>query len=166
MTSFEQRLEIRKHFRPTDRYAFEHLGVVLEVFMRDRQANEPVAVWLDIESDTRMFRIVLGVLGSRPCDNQASWREDLDDLPDNVDCARTIGASVLPFRTGLPIGHILMGRVVVGWISPILTHDTRVDQCLPRLLRRRCNIGYVHEARLSHRRHPPISSWDRIITRP
>jgi len=54
MTSFEQRLEIRKHFRPTDRYAFEH-GVVLEVFVRDRQANEPVAVWLDIESDTRMF---------------------------------------------------------------------------------------------------------------
>ena len=27
--------------------------------MRDRQANEPVAVRLDIECDTRMFRIVV-----------------------------------------------------------------------------------------------------------
>jgi len=33
--------------RPALRYAREHLGV--EVFMCDRQTNDPVAIWLDVE---------------------------------------------------------------------------------------------------------------------
>src|SRR5215210_2437897 len=67
VTSLKQRFEIRENLRPAVRYAFEHFWVALEVFMRDRQSNEPVAVRLDIEGHTRMFRLVCGVRGPRPC---------------------------------------------------------------------------------------------------
>ena len=84
--------------------------------MRDRQANQPAAVRLDIECDTRMFRIVSGVLWSRPCDHQATWRNILDDRTDNVDRARIVDARSLGRRVqgdALGAKHYLKTWLVV-----------------------------------------------------
>ena len=76
--------------------------------MRDRQTNETVVIRLDIERNTRMFRIVLGLRRPGPCENQATWRSALDDFADNVDLARIVEPLVLPFGT---TGRLLS----LGW---------------------------------------------------
>ena len=45
----EQRLEIRENLGPATGDALEHLRVALEVVMRNRKTNEPIAMRLDVD---------------------------------------------------------------------------------------------------------------------
>ena len=66
MIGFQQRLEVGQHHLPATRNTFEHFGVTLQVFMADRQANEPVDMWLDGDGHTCMFGIVRSITGPGP----------------------------------------------------------------------------------------------------
>lgn len=55
MTSFEYRLEIRDTFGQPIDMPFEYLRAMFEVFVRDRQANESLAMWVDIVTNSSII---------------------------------------------------------------------------------------------------------------
>ena len=154
----EQRLQVREHLRPAAGDAGEHLRILLQVLVRDGEANQAVALRLDVDGDARMLGLVAGIGGPGPGVDQAARRRAFDHLADDVDRARAVGALVLPARAGLPVGDIdpsaLRARA-----DPVLGHHVGVDERLPHLLRRGRDVGHVYEARLCrHRLFLPVFS--------
>src|ERR1700678_695347 len=94
----QKRLEMGKDLRPAARDAGEHFRVALETVVDDRQANEPTALRLDFEADTRVYRLVVEVIRPRPGENQAARRGILDNLADHIHCAR-VDAPMFPAGT-------------------------------------------------------------------
>src|SRR5258708_13211795 len=136
-----------KDLRPAARDAGEHLRVALEAVMGDRQADESTAMRLDLEADTRVFRLVVEVIRPRPGENQAARRGMLDDLADHIHRAR-VDAPMFPAGTGLPVRDVLVRRAVPLRADPILAHHLGSDNRLPAFLRPPPDAVPIHKTLL------------------